>query len=60
MKELSINILDVAKNSVKAGASRIVKRVEEQDGWRSLSIIDSWIWWLTRPWLRSTSTGPRT
>ena len=40
MKELSLNILDVAKNSVKAGASRIVIRIEEADGWRTLSIID--------------------
>ena len=41
MKELSLNILDVAKNSVKAGATRIVIRIEEADGWRSLSIIDN-------------------
>ncbi len=41
MKELSLNILDVAKNSVKAGASRIVIRIEEADGWRTLSIIDN-------------------
>ena len=40
MKELSLNILDVAKNSVKAGASRIVIRIDESDGWRTLSIID--------------------
>ena len=40
MKELSLNILDVAKNSVKAGASRIVIRIDEADGWRTLSIID--------------------
>ena len=60
MKELSLNILDVAKKSVKAGAARIVIRIEEQDGWRSLSIIDSWIWRLARPWLRPTLTGSRT
>jgi len=41
MKELSLNILDVAKNSVKAGASRIVIRIDESDGWRTLSIIDN-------------------
>ena len=41
MKELSLNILDVAKNSVKAGATRIVIRIEEADGWRTLSIIDN-------------------
>ena len=41
MKELSLNILDVAKNSVKAGASRIIIRIEEKDGWRTLTIIDN-------------------
>lgn len=41
MKELSLNILDVAKNSVKAGATRIVIRIDEADGWRTLSIIDN-------------------
>lgn len=41
MKELSLNILDVAKNSVKAGATRIVIRIEESGGWRTLSIIDN-------------------
>lgn len=41
LKELSLNILDVAKNSVKAGATRIVIRIVEQDGWRTLSIIDN-------------------
>ena len=41
MKELSLNILDVAKNSVKAGADRIVIRIDEADGWRTLSIIDN-------------------
>ena len=40
MPEISLNILDVAKNSVKAGASRIIIRIEEKDGWRTLSIID--------------------
>ena len=34
MKELSLNILDVAKNSVKAGATRIVIRIDEAEGWR--------------------------
>ncbi len=41
MKELSLNILDVAKNSVKAGADRVVIRIEEKDGWRTLTIIDN-------------------
>lgn len=41
MKELSLNILDVAKNSVKAGATRIIIRIDEAEGWRTLSIIDN-------------------
>ena len=40
MKELSLNILDVAKNSVKAGAKHVVIRIVEENGWRTLSIID--------------------
>lgn len=41
MKELSLNILDVAKNSVKAKATRVIIRIVEEDGWRTLSIIDN-------------------
>ena len=40
MKELSLNILDIAKNSVKAGASLITIIVDETDGWRTLTIRD--------------------
>lgn len=40
MKELSLNILDIAKNSVKAGASLIQITIDEQDGWRTLTIED--------------------
>ena len=40
MKELSLNILDIAKNSVKAGATLIEITVEEKDGWRTLTIKD--------------------
>lgn len=40
MKELSLNILDIAKNSVKAGASLIGITLDEQDGWRTLTISD--------------------
>lgn len=40
MKELSLNILDIAKNSVKAGASLIGISIEEKDGWRTLTIED--------------------
>lgn len=40
MKELSLNILDIAKNSVKAGASLITITIDESDGWRTLTITD--------------------
>lgn len=40
MKELSLNILDIAKNSVKAKATLIEIVLEEQDGWRRLTIRD--------------------
>lgn len=58
MKELSLNILDVAKNSVKAGATRIVIRIVEQGGWRTLSIIDNGCG--MPPELLSTVTDPFT
>ena len=42
MKELSLNILDVAKNSVVAGASLIrISLNEDADGWLSVSIEDN-------------------
>lgn len=41
MKELSLNILDIAKNSVKAEASLIVISIDEKDGWRTLTIEDN-------------------
>lgn len=41
MKELSLNILDIAKNSVKAGASLIGIFLDEKDGWRTLTIEDN-------------------
>ena len=41
MKELSLNILDVAKNSVSAGASLIeISLFEDENGWLKLSIND--------------------
>lgn len=40
MKELSLNILDIAKNSVKAGATLIAITIDEADGWRTLTIKD--------------------
>lgn len=41
MKELSLNILDVAKNSVKAGATLIqISLVTDENGILTLSIVD--------------------
>jgi hypothetical protein len=40
MKELSLNVLDIAKNSVKAGATLIRISLEEQDGVLTLLISD--------------------
>ena len=40
MKELSLNILDVAENSVKAGASLTQILLTEQDGTLKLEIVD--------------------
>lgn len=42
MKELSLNLLDVAKNSVTAGASRIeVTLSEDEQGWLTIAIADN-------------------
>lgn len=40
MKELSLNILDIAMNSVKAEASSIEISIIEEDGFRTLTIRD--------------------
>lgn len=40
MKELSLNILDIAKNSVTAGATRISITVSEQEEKLSITITD--------------------
>ena len=40
MKELSLNILDVAENSVKAGATLTQILLDEQDGTLTLQIVD--------------------
>lgn len=40
MKELSLNILDIAMNSVKAEASLIEISIIEEDGFRTLTIRD--------------------
>lgn len=42
MKELSLNILDVAKNSVTAGADTIqIDLITDKDGWLSFSVEDN-------------------
>ncbi len=41
MKELSLNILDIVENSVKAGASLTVIALEEEDGVLTLRITDN-------------------
>ncbi len=41
MKELSLNVLDIAKNSVKAGATCITITLIEADGWLTLTIADN-------------------
>lgn len=40
MKELSLNILDIAENSIKAGAKLTQILIDEKDNWLTLSIID--------------------
>ena len=40
MKELSLNILDIAKNSVKAGAENILIKLDETDEKLTLTISD--------------------
>ena len=40
MKELSLNILDIAQNSVKAGAARITVEINDQGPLRTLTITD--------------------
>lgn len=40
MKELSLNILDIAKNSVKAGADNIIIKLEENDEDLKVTITD--------------------
>ncbi len=41
MKELSLNVLDIAKNSVKAGATLIEISLVEANGWLTLTIADN-------------------
>ena len=42
MKELSLNILDITKNSVSAGASQIdISIITNEDGWMSVEIKDN-------------------
>ena len=40
MKELSLNILDIAQNSVKAGAKHLTIRLEQRGRWLSITITD--------------------
>ena len=40
MKELSLNILDIAQNSVKAGAKRIEISLERSGSWLTIAIVD--------------------
>ncbi len=41
MKELSLNILDIAQNSIKADASLVEILLTERDGWLTLKIGDN-------------------
>ena len=41
MKELSLHLLDVAKNSVTAGAGRVeIALTEDSGGWLTIAITD--------------------
>ena len=40
MKELSLHILDIAKNSVKAGATKVGITITEENDIRTLTITD--------------------
>ncbi len=40
MKELSLNILDITQNSVKAGAKRIEISLERSGSWLTIAITD--------------------
>ena len=41
MKEISLNILDIAENSVKANATLVEITVKERDGVLTLTITDN-------------------
>ena len=42
MKELSLNILDIAENSLSAGATRVeITLAEKPDGWLTLTVRDN-------------------
>lgn len=40
MKELSLHMLDIAQNSITAGARHVDLAVEERDGWVTLTVQD--------------------
>lgn len=41
MRELSLNVLDIAQNSLAAGATLVTLEVQEADGWLTLIIADN-------------------
>lgn len=41
MKELSLNVLDIAQNSIKAEATLVEIRMTETDGWLRLEVTDN-------------------
>jgi len=40
MKELSLNILDIAQNSIKANAKHVEITLTQQDSWLTIEIVD--------------------
>lgn len=40
MKDLSLHILDIAENSIRGGAARVVLGIEQKDGWLKIRIDD--------------------
>ena len=40
MKELSLNILDIAQNSIRAGARHVEIALTDGGGWRTLTVTD--------------------
>ena len=40
MKELSLNILDIAQNSIKANAAHVEIRLTQKGDWLTIQIVD--------------------